>query len=601
MTEDSAKGPDGRLARSGQRDAREEASRPLKVLHIARKETDARHVRELLSQVPEAPLELTHAQDIVEASRRSIRETFGLVLADLEGSEVRSLDALRVVASQIPGLPIIVLADLDGEALAHTGVQRGAAQDYLIKGQLTGSLLVQSILYARERSRMLAAVRRIRQTEAPPSCFDRLTNLPNRQTFYDRLSDSIKEARQNTRMVGVLLINLEGFKLVHDTLGPSVGDPLLQSIAGRLLGSVTGVFQGQDMVARLSGDEFGVILGAVGQMKDVSRTAESILEAFVRPFVLGGVEYFISTTIGISLYPFDGMDAESMVHNADIALRRSKEQGSNNFQFYLPAVNDQFLTRLELQNSLRIALARDEFLVHYMPQIDVETGRIVSMEALARWKHPSLGVVQPNDFIPLAEESGLILPIGERVLRTACQQAQTWQQAGLPPIRVSVNFSARQFQHQNPVTLVSRVLKETGLEAGQLELEITESVVMKDADQALQTLRALKETGIRIAIDDFGTGYSSLSYLRSFPIDALKVDRTFVREITSRPDDAAIVNAVIAMAHSLRLDVIAEGVETERQLEWLHSVRCDEVQGFLISKPVPSEGAMKLLARARSS
>ncbi|MBV8880638.1 MAG: EAL domain-containing protein [Planctomycetaceae bacterium] len=296
------------------------------------------------------------------------------------------------------------------------------------------------------------------------------------------------------------------------------------------------------------------------------------------------------------MHPFDGTDAESMLHNADIALRRAREQGSDCFQFYLPAVNDQFLTRLELQNSLRMALARDEFVVHYMPQLDVKGGRIVGMEALVRWKHPTLGLVQPSDFIPLAEESGLILPIGERVLRTACAQGRAWKQAGLPPIRVSVNFSARQFQHQNPVALVTRVLRETGLPPDQLELEITESAVMKDANAALGTLRSLKETGVHLSIDDFGTGYSSLSYLRSFPLHALKVDRSFVREITSRADDAAIVTAVIAMAHSLKLKVIAEGVETAEHLSWLHARNCDEVQGYHFSRPVAADAAGKLLA-----
>jgi diguanylate cyclase (GGDEF)-like protein len=573
----------------------------VRILHVESDDAQAAALRELLEGSDRMEARITRVPDIAEARRLSIREPFDLFLVDLHAREIPGLDPLRGLAAQAAGTPILLLADLDGEAVAHAAVQKGAAQDYLVKDHLSPRLLEQAILYALERGRMVASIKTMRRRENPPSSFDRLTRLPNRQTFYDRLGDALSRARQQNQMTAVLLLNLEGFKLVHNTLGAAIGDPLMQSIAGRLLEGIPGAAQGRDTIARLSGDEFAILLRDVPSMKDVSRAAEAILDSFNRPFVLNGLEFFISTTIGISLYPFDGMDAESMIHNADIALRRSKEQGSNTYQFYLPAVNDQFLTRLELQNSLRMAIARDEFLVHYMPQIDVPTGRIVSMEALVRWRHPTLGLVQPNDFIPLAEETGLILPIGERVLRAACAQVREWQEAGFPSIRVSVNMSPRQFQHQNPVALVSKVLRETGLAPSHLELEITESTLMKDADAALVTLRALKETGVHLAIDDFGTGYSSLSYLRFFPIDALKVDRSFVRELTTRDDDAAIVSAIIAMAHSLKLKVIAEGVEHARHLEWLHAARCDEVQGYHFSRPVPAEAAAKLLRASPKS
>jgi diguanylate cyclase (GGDEF)-like protein len=574
-------------------------SPPTRILHIEPDDAAARALAESLARPERGSFHITRVAGVAQAVLELGRDRFGVILVGIAGQEPGGMDSFRRIASQAPGSPILILTDLDGEAIAHTAVQKGAAQDYLVKDQLLPGLLERAIHYALERGRMVAAVRARRRREVPPSSFDRLTQLPNRQTFYDRLGDSLSQAREQNRMMAVLLLGLEGFKLVNDTLGPSVGDPLMQSIADRLRAGVPGSQVGRDLVARLSGDEFAILLSDVPSMKEVARIAEAILETFNRPFVQNGLEFFISSMVGISLYPFDGGDVETMIHNADIALRRAKEQGSNTHQFYLPAVNDQFLTRLELQNSLRIALAREEFLVHYMPQIDVASGRIVSMEALARWRHPRLGLVQPGDFIPLAEETGLILPIGERVLRTACAQAHEWQKAGLPPIRVSVNVSARQFQHQNPAALVSRVLGETGLAPGNLELEITESTLMKDADSALATLRALKDTGVHLAIDDFGTGYSSLSYLRFFPIDALKVDRSFVREVTTRSDDAAIVSAIIAMAHSLKLKVIAEGVEHEHHLEWLHSARCDEVQGFHFSRPVPAEGAARLLHKSR--
>jgi len=546
-----------------------------------------------------AAFEVAVVPAVPDAQRRCMTQTFDLILACAALEEPQDLEPLRLLSAQLASsAPLVLLADLASSSLAHHAVAKGTAQDYLVKGHVEGPLLEQALLYAVERHKMLADLKRRRRDDFAPRGVDRLTHLPNRAAFYDRLGDLLFQARQNSQMVAVLLINLEGFKLVHNTLGPEVGDPLLREIAGRLLGSLDGLVKGQDLAARLSGDEFAIVLGELSQMQDVSGAAERILAAFAPPFVLNAHEFFISPTIGISMYPFDGTDAESMLHNSDIALRRAREQGSDSYQFYLPAVNDRFLTRMELQNSLRIALARDEFVVHYMPQLDVKGGQIVSMEALVRWNHPTLGLVPPSDFIPLAEESGLILPIGERVLRAACAQSRTWQKAGLPPIRVSVNFSARQFQHQNPVALVTRVLKETGLPPGHLELEITESAVMKDANAALGTLRALKETGVHLAIDDFGTGYSSLSYLRSFPITSLKVDRSFVREVTSRSDDAAIVTAVIAMAHSLKLKVIAEGVETEQHLEWLHARDCDEVQGFHFSRPVPADAAAKLLARS---
>jgi diguanylate cyclase (GGDEF)-like protein len=575
-----------------------ETTSDVRILFIEGCETSASQVTASLDACEGAAFCVTHVADFLEAKRRCVSRTFDLVLIGAPLGDPQDLEPLRALAAQLASTPLVLLADLPSEPLAHHAVLKGTAQDYLVKGHFDDRILEQSLLYAIERHKMLANLKRRRREDNVAQSLDRLTHLPNRAAFYDRLGDLLTLGRQNAQMVAVMLLNLEGFKLVHNTLGSAVGDPLLREIADRLVGSLQGLLKPSDLVARLSGEEFAIVLGDVPRMDEISRAAEGILSAFTQPFVLNGLEFFISTAIGISLYPFDGSDAESMLHNADIALRRAKEQGSDCFQFYLPAVNDQFLTRLELQNSLRIALARDEFVVYYMPQLDVKAGGIVSMEALVRWKHPTLGLIQPSDFIPLAEESGLILPIGERVLRTACAQARAWQLAGLPPIRVSVNFSARQFQHQNPVALVTRVLRETGLPAGHLELEITESAVMKDADSALATLCALKETGVHIAIDDFGTGYSSLSYLRSFPIHALKVDRSFVREITSRADDAAIVTAVIAMAHSLKLKVIAEGVETRQHLEWLQARDCDEVQGFHFSRPVPAEAAGKLLEKS---
>jgi len=567
----------------------------IRVLLVEPDEAAARRLEDLLSQAP-AFFEVVHVPSVAEAKRLAARESVAVVLLSLAGTEGQSLEsALRSAAPRSLGAPVILLARPDDESAAQAAVLRGLAQDYLVASHLDPRLLAHALCYTLERRRVQGELRRLRQSDRPEGMLDRITRLPNRQLFHDRLESALEEGRHTNQMSAVFLVGLDGYRLVQDTLGASVADPLLLAIAQRLQEGLGAFLRPQDTLARLSGEEFAVVFSPVAQMDDLSWAADAVLEAFASPFRLGTLEFFISCSIGVSVHPFDGTDAASMLQAADVALRRSREQGGSAAQFYLPAVNDRFLTRLELQNGLRIALARDQFLVHYMPQRDVVTGRIVSVEALARWKHPTRGLVPPLDFIPLAEETGLILPLGERILRQACLQARAWQAAGLPKIRVSVNVSPRQFQRQNPVALVRRILEETKLDPGCLELEITESAVMKDADAALETLRGLKAEGVGLAIDDFGTGYSSLSYLRSFPIDALKVDRSFVREVPARNDDAAIVTAIIAMAHSLRLRVIAEGVETPLQQDWLRDRGCHEIQGYLISRPLPAESVAPLL------
>jgi len=402
----------GTSAKSSEEDAPPpDAAAPVRILFIEPCDKTAEPLTFAFKSSP-IPFDVTRIPALPEAKRRCVTQTFDLVLIDVNLDDPQDLEPLRSFASQVAATPIVLLADAGSESLAHQAVARGTAQDYLIKGHLGGRLLEQSLLYAIERHKMLSVLRQRRRDEVSTLSLDRLTHLPNRAAFYDRLGDLLMMARQSAQMVAVMLIHLEGFKLVHNTLGATIGDPLLREIADRLQRSLKASLKSHDLVARLSGEEFAIVLGNVPEMRDVSRAAEGVVAAFADPIKVTGLEFFITTTIGISLHPFDGTDAESMLHNADIALRRAKEQGSDSYQFYLPAVNDQFLTRLELQNSLRMALARDEFVVHYMPQLDVKGGKIVGMEALVRWKHPTLGLVQPSDFIPLAEESGLILPIG---------------------------------------------------------------------------------------------------------------------------------------------------------------------------------------------
>ena len=413
---------------------------------------------------------------------------------------------------------------------------------------------------------------------------DALTGLPNRRLFQDRLSVAVAQAHRNGQRLAVLYLDLDRFKPVNDSLGHAAGDRLIQDVAERLR---TCLREG-DTVARLGGDEFTLLLPGVSQVVDAARVAEKVLDTLRVPFQIEGREIFATASIGISLYPEDGHDVETLVKNADAAMYRAKQQGRDNYQLYTPALNATALERLALESSLRHALAKNELVIHYQPVLDLATGHVQAMEALLRWQHPELGLLPPAEFISLAEVTGLIIAFGPWVLRTACAQTREWQEAGHAELGVAVNLSARQFQHPDLVAQVRRALEETKLDPAFLELEITESSAMH-GEAAVHTLRELKALGVRIAIDDFGTGYSSLSYLRRFPIDTLKIDRSFIADITRDPDDAAIATAVIALAHTLKLRVVAEGVETEEQVAFLSARRCDRVQGFLFGAPLPAE------------
>jgi diguanylate cyclase (GGDEF)-like protein/PAS domain S-box-containing protein len=413
---------------------------------------------------------------------------------------------------------------------------------------------------------------------------DALTALPNRTLFQDRLAVALAQARRKKRMLAVLFLDLDHFKVVNDTVGHAEGDELLQRVAERL----TALVREGDTVARVGGDEFTLLFPEIGTAGDAAEIGERVLAALQQPWSLDGHEFHVTTSVGIAMYPADGDDAESLLRNADTAMYRAKDQGRNNYQLYTPAMNARIVERLALENSLRHGLERGEFVVYYQPQVNIRTGQVVGVEALVRWQHPEQGLVLPAEFIPAAEETGLIVPLGEWVLRTACAQNKAWQEDGLPPMRVAVNLSARQFQQRNLIDVVAQAVRETGLSPHLLQLEITEGIAMQDVDFTVTMMRSLRDMGVQIAIDDFGTGYSSLAYLKRFPIDAVKIDRSFVCDLTVDPNDAAIATTVITMAHSLKLSVIAEGVETEEQLAFLKQRQCDEMQGFLFSKAVPA-------------
>ena len=412
--------------------------------------------------------------------------------------------------------------------------------------------------------------------------FDSLTLLPNRVTFQDRLAQALHLASRADQQLAVLFIDLDGFKDINDTHGHRLGDLLLQEVAGHLLRHV----RQSDTVARLGGDEFVIFLQNCGDVVNVAGVAEQFMQCFAKPFQLDGIEIFISASIGISMFPDDGKEIEELVKNSDAAMYHAKKKGKNGFYFFSEHMHQEASKRLCMANGLRRALEKQQFILHYQPKVDLASGNIIGTEALMRWNHPEHGILLPAQFIPLAEENGLIIPIGEWVLATVCRQIREWLEMGLRAFPVAVNVSACQFRSQNFEATVAGILQETGIDPAYLELELTESAVMHDVEGAMLTLSALKSMGIHISIDDFGTGYSSLAYLKRFTIDRIKIDRSFVSNIPHSRDDNTIVIAIIAIARSLNLKVIAEGVETEEQLSFLERQGCHEIQGYLCSRPL---------------
>ncbi|MDH3327151.1 MAG: EAL domain-containing protein [Gammaproteobacteria bacterium] len=426
--------------------------------------------------------------------------------------------------------------------------------------------------------------------------YDSLTGLPNRALFRDRLRRAVSRAQRNDTQVALFFIDLDRFKTINDSLGHHAGDQLLRSVSRRLKQFA----RKGDTIARLGGDEFTVILEGISGSEDAVIVAEKIIELMTPAFRLDGHEIVVTPSIGITIFPNDAEDMRSLLKNADTAMYRAKEQGGNCFQFYTSDMNEKAYEYLVLENSLRHALEREEFKLYFQPQIDLHTHNIIGIEALLRWDSPERGLLTPDQFIPFTEETGLIEPIGEWVLRTACNEAVQWQKKGLPAFRVAVNLSLRQFVANDFVSIVDNILKETGLEPKYLELEITESFLAQNVDRTAEILTNLHNLGVQLSIDDFGTGYSSLSYLKRFPLNTLKIDQSFVRDIMSDPDDATIIEAIIAMGQSLKLNVIAEGVETEEQLCFLRSQGCDWIQGHLISKPLSAPQFIKWLKKNHS-
>lgn len=421
--------------------------------------------------------------------------------------------------------------------------------------------------------------------------YDLLTGLPNRALFRDRLLQAMAQAKRSDTLIAVMFLDIDDFKDVNDTLGHAVGDQLLKEIAQR----IRSCMREYDTVARFGGDEFGIIQTDVQTVEAAADLAERVLGMLGEPFHIEGHEIHSGASVGMTIYPFDDAQADALLRNADMAMYKAKREGRNRFQFYVAELNEMVQRRAALERDLRIALQKQQFRLHYQPQLDLTTGRIVGVEALLRWRHPERGEISPAEFIPVAESSGLIMPIGDWVLRTACREARAWQDAGLPPVRVAINLSAMQFRHRNLLDTITSALAESGLEPRWLEVELTESLIMRDVRATIDTLQHLHELGVQIAVDDFGTGYSSLSYLTRFPVSKIKLDKSFVRDVDKR-DGAAIARTVIALGHSLNMKVMAEGVETEYQLRFLREHACNEVQGYYFSRPM-SAGAIQRLLR----
>ncbi len=453
-----------------------------------------------------------------------------------------------------------------------------------------------------DNAREMEEIKQTRQSMDYMAHFDALTGLPNRTLLKDRTEQAISHAQRNGGMVGILFLDLDNFKMVNDTLGHTLGDVLLKKVADR----ISDCLRDGDTAARLGGDEFIVLLPDISDTQDAAKVAGKILESLMLPLDIDRHEVFVSISIGISIYPDNSKDMDGLLADADSAMYHAKKLGKNNYQFFTPEMNSSAQDYMKLEKHLRRALEQNELELYYQPQVDIETGLIIGVEALIRWFSPELGLVAPADFIPLAEETGLIVPIGDWILKTACTQARFWQQNGLP-VRVAVNLSGRQFhraqnQQQSRHPLLDAVLDaldETGLPPDLLELEITEGILMQHLDTTMEILNTLKNIGVRLSVDDFGTGYSSLSYLKRFPIDTLKIDKSFVNDISTDPSDKAIVAAITVMAQQLKLEVVAEGVETEAQLEFLRELRCHYVQGYYFSKPLPADEVLLLLQQGK--
>ncbi|MDR4503394.1 MAG: EAL domain-containing protein [Candidatus Scalindua sp.] len=560
-------------------------------IHILLVVNDALPI-ELLEQAFEnrfPQMKQTTVHNLIEARTCLTKYSPDLVVIDydlLDGKDT----TLSGAGNAKEGIPVLVLTNYDDEQLTEKIVKLGAL-DSLLKSEAT----LVNMPYICERAlrewRYICKHKKGEGEDTKLTYYDSLTGLPNRFLFKDRLTLEIAHAQRDNTIIAVMFLDLDGFEKINDTLGNCIGNKLLIEVAKRFVNTV----RKNDTVTRHGDDEFTLLLPGITHAEDAAEMANKINETVRHPITLESHELHITTSIGIALYPVDSKDADTLLKSADIAMYHARDQGRDNFQFYKPPLQTNAYARMAMVNDLRQALKRKEFMVYYQPQMDIKSGRIVGMEALARWRHPDKGIIYPAEFLNTAERTRMIVPLGEMILKAACAQNKVWRDAGFTPLRVAVNLSTLQFNQQNLIEMVVQALNETGMEPNLLELEVTENTSMKNADASSYKMRELVDVGVHISIDDLGTGLCSLSYLKKFPLSTLKIDRSFVNEVIFDVNDSVIIMAFIAMAKNLNLKIVAEGVETQEQLNFLKQQDCDEIQGFLFSEPVTADEFEKLL------
>lgn len=556
-----------------------------KILLIEDNEGDARLLKELLSFSSPGRYEFTQAETLKAGMAILTENSFDAVLTDLNLPDTDGLNTVTHIQNNNQSIPIIVLSGQDSEELALQVVQSGA-QDYLVKGQGDGHLISRAIDYSIER-------KRIEQKLSYLANYDNLTGLANRLLFRERLERALIRADRYKTLVALLVIDLDRFKNVNDSLGHDAGDRLLILVADRLKGCT----RDGDTIARLGGDEFTIVMEDVKSIEYVKKIADKVLNFMKEHFDINGHDIYVTPSIGITIYPIDDTNAAHLFINADSAMYEAKENGRNCYRFYRADMNADLIEKMDLETKLRRAIENKEFVLYYQPKFNVHTHEPIGAEALIRWKDPEKGMISPAVFIPLAEETGYIAAITDWVLQEACKQNSEWQKQGYKPIRIAINISPKQFSQEDVAKRIFNQIICSDLAPKYVELEITEGALVEDVQKGTEILNELKKWGIHISIDDFGTGYSSLSYLKKIPLDTLKIDQSFVRDLMVDSDDAAIVSAIIAMAKSLRLNVIAEGVETAEQLNYLTENGCNEVQGYFTGKPVPAEEFIQFMVK----
>lgn len=533
-------------------------------------------IKNMLQEGLQSQFTLKHSPSVSLALELVKKQPFQAIILDLHLPDGKSFDSVPQFIQYCPGAPILILSGVEDEERAIQAVKSGA-QDYLIKGQTSSSTLCRAIRYAMERHR---ATQRITQL----AHYDHLTGLANRGLFYERLNCAVARCNRNDTAMALMFLDLDHFKEINDTLGHERGDSLLKTVATRVKKCIREI----DTGVRLGGDEFVVLLEQITSVEDVASVAQRILHLLAQPVIIDQHQLRVTGSLGITIYPWDSANPQELLSHADAAMYRSKAQGGNTYQFYTAGMKTAGLDGSTLEVELRRALTKQEFLLHYQPQFDFATKQIIGMEALLRWHHPYQGLVGPNHFIPQAEENGMIIPIGEWVLRAASKQAKYWEKQGFPAPRVAVNLSARQIYHGNLQSLIQDILYSSHLNPENLQLELTETFLIHETQETLQTLREIRAMGVHLYIDDFGAGYASLRYLKSFPVDGIKLDQSLIQQLPYNTNDVAIVDAVISLGKALGLQVIAEGVETQEQADFLEEHGCDAMQGNWVAPPLPA-------------